>query len=388
MARGPSSTNKSRGNSQRYLDTVRIESENGESFDIFNSLSIANDFMSPSEAAFEVGDDGTWSELEDITGMGKKFKVFVNDRLRLTGRVELNDIPVDSSNGAVTRFTVRTLMADAMYACANPNVKVKSTSIKDFILYLWAPLGVKESDFVFLADVSRNLMTGKSSDGTKPKVALEDLNEEQAKVNPPETIYQATDRHLQRHGFMIWDAPDGKLVVGAPDDKQSILYQFRMFGEPSRRNMNNVLSMQRTKDWSGVPGLLYMAGTGGNKDWTKSKVRGFVTQNEIDKAGFYRPVLLINEGLKNDKLAQRQAEREMTNRSKRLDTWTITVDGLSYFDGMERFQYAIDTTAEVISSVAGGPNGAYLVTRVQLNRNVNEGDTAELTLLKRGLWRL
>lgn len=370
------------------IDTVRIESENGESFDIFNSLSIANDFMAPSEAAFEVGDDGTWAELENITGMGKKFKVFVNDRLRLTGRVELNDIPIDPSNGAVTRFTVRTLMADAMYACANPNVKVKSTSIKDFILYLWSPLGVKESDFVFLADVSRNLMTGVSSDGTKPKVALEELKEEQAKVNPPETIYQATDRHLQRHGFMIWDAPDGKIVVGAPDDVQTPIYQFRMFGEASRRNQNNVLSMQRTKDWSGVPGLIYMAGTGGNKDWTKSKVRGFVTQNEVDKAGFYRPVLLISEGLKNDKLAQRQAEREMTNRSKRMDMWTVVVDGLSYFDGSSRYQYAIDTTADVISSVAGGPNGAYLVTRVQLNRNTTEGDTAELSLLKRGLWRL
>lgn len=388
MARGPSSTNKSRGNSARYLDTVRVESENGESFDIFNSLSVANDFMAPSEAAFEVGDDGTWAELENITGLGKKFKVFVNDRLRLTGRVELNDIPIDPSSGAVTRFCVRTLMADAMYACANPNVNVKSTSIKDFILYLWAPLGVKESDFVFNADVSRNLMTGISSDGTKPKVALEELNEEQAKVNPPETIYQASERHLQRHGFMLWDAPDGKIVVGAPDDKQSILYQFRMFGEASRRNMNNILSMHRIRDVSGVPGLIYMAGTGGNKDWTKSKVRGFVIQNEVEQAGFYRPVLIVNEGLKNDKLAQRQAEREMTNRSKRLDTWTVNVDGLSYFDGMERYQYSIDTTAEVISSVAGGPNGAYLVTRVQLNRNVNEGDTAELTLLKRGLWRL
>ncbi|MFA5053361.1 MAG: hypothetical protein WC565_04845 [Parcubacteria group bacterium] len=388
MPRGPSSTNKSRGNSARYLDTVRVESEDGASFDIFNSLSIANDFMAPSEAAFEVGDDGTWGELEDLTGMGKKFKVFVNDRLRLTGRVELNNIPIDASSGAVTRFSVRTLMADAMYACANPNVNVKSTSIKDFILYLWAPLGVKESDFVFLADVSRNLMTGVSSDGTKPKVVLEDLNEEQAKVNPPETIFQASDRHLQRHGFMIWDAPDGKIVVGAPDDKQTILYQFRMFGENSRRNMNNVLSMQRTKDWSGVPGLLYVAGTGGNKEWTKSKVRGFVTQNELDQAGFYRPVLIVNEGLKNDQLAQRQAAREMTNRSKRMDTWTITTDGLSYFDGNDRFQYGIDTTAEVISSVAGGPNGAYLVTRVQLSRNPREGDTSELTLLKRGLWRL
>jgi prophage tail gpP-like protein len=230
-------------------------------------------------------------------------------------------------------------------------------------------------------------MTGVSGDGTQSPVALEELKEEAAKVNPPETIFQASERHLSRHGLMIWDAPDGKVVVGYPEDKQRPLYTFRMFGD-SRRNQNNVLRMHRTKDWSGVPGLLYVAGTGGNKDWTKAKVRGFVDQTEVAKAGFYRPVLIVNEGLKNDAMAQRQADREMTNRIKRMDTWTVTVDGLSYWDGSERIQYAIDTTAEVFSTVAGGPNGAYLVTRVQLNRNVSEGDTAELTLLKRGLWRL
>lgn len=379
----------SRGNggSARYRDTVRIESSTGGAFDIFNSLTIANDLTQPSEAAFEVGDDGTWAELEDLTKLGAQFKVFVNDRLRLSGRVELNDIPIDASSGAVTRFTVRTKMADAMYASANPNVKVKSTSIKDFILYLWKPLGIAEEDFQWYADVSRDLMTGVSSDGSQSPVALEDIDVESAKVNPPETIFQATDRHLRRHGLMIWDAPDGKVVVGYPDDLSRPLYQFRMYGD-SRKQQNNVISASRAKDWSGVPGLIYVAGTGGKQEWTKSKVRGFVEQAELNAAGFYRPVLIVNEGVKTDALAQRQANREMTNRSMRLDAWTIRVDGLSYWDGSNRIPYGIDTVAEVNSTVAGGPNGAYLVHRVAMSRNAGEGDTTELSLIKRGIWRL
>lgn len=377
----------SRGGSGRFRDTVRIESEEGGSFDIFNSLAIANDLSAPSEAAFETGDDGTWAELEGITGLGSKFKVFINDRLRMTGRVELNDIPISADAGAVTRFTVRTAMADAMYASANPNVKIKSSSIKDFILYLWEPLGVTESDFVFNADVSRDLMTGESSDGTKPTVALEDLKVEQAKVNPPETIFAATDRHLRRHGFMIWDSPDGKVVIGAPDDEQRPQYNFRMFGD-SRRNLNNVLGAQRTKDWSGVPGIIGVFGTGGKTEWTKSKVRGFAQQADILNAGFYRPVLIIDEGLKTDGLAERHAAREMTNRSMRLDTWTLTVDGLSYWDGSKRIPFGIDTVCEIQSTAAGGPNGAYLITRTLSSRNPDEGDTTELTVVKRGVWRL
>lgn len=380
------SDNRSRGGA-RDRDLVRIESSTGGSFDIFNSFTLSNDLTMPSEAAFEVGDDGTWSQLEALTGLGALFKVYLNDRLRLTGRVELNDIPVDASNGAVTRFVVRTKLADAMYASANPAVKVKGTSIRDFLLALWEPLGVGLSDFVFEADVSRDLMTGAASDGTKPKVELEKIDVEQAKVNPPETIYQASDRHLNRHGLMLWDAPDGRIVIGVPDDEQLPLYNFRMFGD-SRRNSNNVISATRTRDWSGVPTLIYVAGTGGQREWTKSKVRGFVEQQALLERGFYRPVLIVNEGVKTDALAQRQARREMTNRTKRLDTWTIKVDGLSYWDGTQRIPFGIDTVCDIQSTVAGGPNGAYLVHRVELDRNPRDGDTAELTVLKRGLWRL
>lgn len=371
----------------RRRDTVRIETADGGSFTIFNSLSMVTDLTAPSEAAFEVGDDGTWGQLESITGLGRKFKVFVNDRLKLTGRVELNDIPIDAANGAVTRFTVRTVMADAMYASADPKVKVQNTTLKDFILYLWEPLGVTEADFVFDANLSRDLLTGVTSDGRKPAVALETIQVQQAKVNPPETIYQATDRHLQRHGLMLWDAPDGKIVIGAPDDEQQPQFHFRMFGD-SRRNTNNILSAQRTRDWSGVPGIIGVFGTGGGQDWTKTKVRGFAIQQDLLDAGFYRPVLIVNEGIKNDSLAQRQAAREMTQRALRYDSWVINVDGLSYWDGSTQIQYGVDTVCDIHSTVAGGPNGAYLVYRVQQSLNVTDGATTELTVVKRGIWKL
>jgi len=372
--------------SQRKPDTVRIESSEGGSFDIFNSLSIANDLTTVSEAAFEVGDDGTWAELETLTRLGAQFKVFVNERLRLTGRVELNDIPIDPSSGAITRFSVRTKLADAMYASAAPNVKVKGSTIKDFILYLWEPLGITEADFQFNANVSRDLMTGVDSDGKKPTVAMEEIKLEQAKVNPPETIFQATDKHLRRHGLMLWDSPDGKLVIGSPDDQQTPQYKFKMYGD-SRGAENNVLSATRTKDWSGIPGILCVAGTGGKQEWTKAKVRGFAQHEAINEAGFYRPVLLVNEAAKTDALAIRQAERELTARSMRYDTWTIKVDGLSYWNGSSKVSYGVDTVAEVYSTVAGGPNGAYLVHRIVMSRNASEGDTTELTMIKRGIWR-
>jgi prophage tail gpP-like protein len=374
----------------RPVDRVRVESEDGGSFDVFNSLTIVNDFLAPAEAAFEVGDDGTWSKLEPYVGMGKKFKVFVNDRLRLTGRVELSDVPTDASNGSVTRFTVRTLMADAMYASADPKTKVMHTTLKQFILHLWEPLGLTEDDFEFRADVSRNLMTGKAGeryDGYFQRADLEYMYLQQAKVNPPESIFQATDRHLSRNGLMMWDSVDGKIVIGAPDDEQRPTYAFRQYAD-HRRQYNNILSSQRTRDWSAVPAIVGVYGAGAFPDWTKAHVRGYAIQAEVQRSGMYRPVLILNSSTRTDALANRQAAREMTARSMNFDTWTITVDGLSYWDGSRTVNYAIDTVADVFSTAVGGPLGSYLVQRVQMSRNPTDGDKTELTLLKKGIWRL
>jgi prophage tail gpP-like protein len=186
---------------------------------------------------------------------------------------------------------------------------------------------------------------------------------------------------------MLWDSPDGRLVVGEPDDEQRPLYSFRMYGD-SRRNQNNILSASRAKDWSGVPSTIFVAGTGHKQGWSKAQVRGFAQQAELIAAGLYRPVLIINEGLKNDANALSQAQREMTGRIQRMDTWTIKVDGLSYWDGSQRIPYGVDTVCEIDSTAAGGPSGAYLVHRVSMSRSANDGDTTELTVLKRGLWRL
>jgi prophage tail gpP-like protein len=382
--------------SARELDTVLVENPEIGAFETFNSLAITNDLTRPSEAAFEIGDDSTYNSLiTSAVRMGSPFSVWVNDRLHLTGRVELIGAPISADQGVPMTFVVRTKLADAMYASANPNIRAsKGTTIRDFILALFEPLGYVSSDFVLRADLSRDLLTGKSSSGQDSPIALESIKEEQLKVNPPETIYAAADRVLRRHGLMLWDAPDGKIVIGFPNDDQSPLYTFRMFND-SRSNQNNILSAQRSNDFSSAPSVLAVMGTSGKQNWRNAKVGNIQVQKAVDdifnKDGsrpFYRPVLLLNEGLKNDALAERFARREMTNRSKAIDTWDVEVDGLSFWNGSELVPYGIDTVATIETSLAGGPAGAYLVTSVAKTRNADNGDSTRLQLLKKGLWVL
>ena len=376
---------------RRPRDTVRVEVVGGGSLDNFTSFQIVNDITMPSEASFEVGDDGTWSSMGDVFKPGTKFCVYINDRPRLTGRVEMNDVPFDTQAGAVVRFTVRTKLSDAMYASAPKNVKVKDTSIQEFVLAVYQPLGYVLADFVFSQATARDLLTGRVSDRGVPDTNLEPIKVEEAKVQPSETIYAAVDRHLRRHGFMHWDAPDGRIIVGKPDDLQNPLFTFNMFrsfgggGDPES---NNVLGSTRTRDWSGIPSLVEVFGKGGKKGFGKSNVTAAASDADVFAAGFYRPISIIAEGVRTIDLAVRAANRELAARSKRKDGFGISVDGLSWWDGQSSVIYGPDTVAMINTDVAGGNAGAYYIHAVTLMRNASAGDTAQLDMVKRGIWKL
>ena len=99
-------------------------------------------------------------------------------------------------------------------------------------------------------------------------------------------------------------------------------------------------------------------------------------------------MMMVNEAIKTDELARRHARRELVNRSKSIDAWSVEMDGLTFWNGSKFIPYGIDTVAEIDSSLAGGPAGAYLLHSITLSRNVAQGDTASLKLLKRGIWQL
>jgi hypothetical protein len=384
----------------RAIDKVKVEAIGASGvagvIDNFTTMDLTNDMMSPSEASFELGDDGTWNDIEERVLPGVEYRVFVNDRLQLTGRVELTDIPLDPGSGSVVRYTVRTKLADAQYASADPKIRIKDLSIKEFLVGtpggppgVYTPLGYTEEDFIFDPNVARDLLSGEdtSGKGDPQRVDLDPLKEDQAKVNPPETIFAAADRHLRRHGLMHWDSPDGKIVVGFPNDTQDPIYFLRML-RGSDGQHNNVLSAARKIDFTGIPATLGVYGVGGGKDYTKSKVSAVIEDAEVIAAGFYRPSLIIAEGVKTEAAAERAARREMSARRKGKDAWEIEVDGFSHWNGAKNVNWGIDNVAGIVTDLAGGPLGAYYLHRTAMSRDPMGADTTSLSLLRRGIWKL
>jgi prophage tail gpP-like protein len=374
--------------SKRPRDEVTIESVAGEDLSILvdsaTRCEITTDLVAPAQALFEMGDDASWLATYDALKTGARFQVRVNGLLRMTGRALTRSLPVSERQGSTIRLTIRTLLADAQYASASPSINVRRSTLRETVLAAYEPLGLTADDFIFDASVAVDLLTGKG--GPSRVVDLAEIKEDAAKVHPPETIYAFVERHLNRFHLSHWDAPDGKIVVGAPDDEQEPIYKLQCY-RGTAAVANNFLSAERVADFEQVPSILGVFGVGGGKAYAKAKVGASETVSEL--ADTYRPTLLVDESIKTQAQAEAMARREMSMRRRRSDCWRFSVDGLSHWDGSTATPWAIDTVVDVdvvnADSTAIGP---YLIHRVTMRGDPDDGFTTDIEAVAKGIWRL
>ncbi len=376
------------------IDRVRVEalgapgSAAGEfNFEDFTTFALHSTMLGPSEASFELGDDTAYSRLSELLGLGARFRVFVNDRLRLTSRVELLETALSADRSMTQSFTVRTRLTDAVFSSAPVGVRVKNLSIKQFILGVYASIGLTEKDFDFRGDLSRDLMTGRTTRGGKSPRPLDPLKEDEAKVQPPESCFSAVDRHLRRHGLLHWDGPDGRIVVAAPDDEQEPSYVLRTLSGDEGQ-YNNVLDAQRTQDVSEAPTELGVFGTGAKGGEPRARASAIAQNPKLIAAGFKRRAAIVDEAMRNKEAATRRASREIAQRNRGLERIVCTVDGISYRDGLDPIPWVPDTTADCYFEMLGGALGVYYLEDVQMSRDAERGDASRLTMVQKGVWVL
>lgn len=391
----------------------------------------------PSVARFEVGDERTWGVFEEVMGIGSKFSVSVNGVPRVTGRLLTRNMPLSPDSGATVQLMVRTVLADAAFTCCTLGIDVTDVTLDTLILKAFERLGVTRDDFIFKADLARDALTGRRSGQpsaaaslrariarlesqqfpandeaakhvigqkrvlqeqlsgaeTRPVVPdLEEIQVAQAKVQAGETIYGFVERHLLRHGLMMWDAPDGKIVIGHPDDSQDPLYIMSAQSGPESV-ANNILSCTRTEDYEQVPASIWVYG----KKLSDKKgyaAKGAIKANERDPLlgsldpGLDRLLIVLDEGITTQELAAARARRELLNRSMSKDAWSIETDGLSYWTGSKSVEYGIDTVADVRVDIAGRRDGPYLIHELVMRGDADGSHTTTMTGIGRGIWVL
>lgn len=367
-------------------DELLILAETGNAFGLWTSFDIINSMVRSCEASFEVGDDGSWNDLSELMSLGTKFKISLNNKLRMSGRVELLNSPLSADQSSVVRFVVRTILADLEVEAAEPSIRVRDKSIKDVVLAVLAYAGVDASQVVFRADVSRELITGRRGKGKTPPKDLEDLKVQAAGVQPGEKVKAFLDRHLRRHGLMIFDSPDGKLVIAEIDDDQEETYFFRCLRHEPQ--FNNFTMIDRNRDATGAPSEITVYGFGGGGQYQNTKLISIRENPEIKSAGFFRREIIVDDGIKTKELAARTAARAMSERIRRQDAITIQTDGLSYRERRDKIPYAPDVTCGVVADTIGGVVGKFYVETTASKVNARGGSTTQLQIVKAGTWSL
>jgi hypothetical protein len=373
--------------------TIRIETEDGRSFDAFTNAEVLTSIVRSSEASFEVGDDGSWRDLADLAALGQGFVAYVDETQRLRGRVEVLNSDLTPERSSTVRFVVRTAISDLETNEVDPGVQVQNATIKEVIEQANGRRAVAPAPqnwpprITYRGDVSRSIMTGKRARGGKAAPNLKPMTTQQAAPQAGELIKEFLDRHLMRHGLMIWDDYDGGLVVAAPDDEQEPIYHFRCL-KGSDAVYNNCSVVGRTRDATGAPTHLSVYGKSGGKDFRRAKISAKRINEELVAAGFDRRMSIIEDGIKTKDMAERTAARAFAERVRKVESVSITTDGHSHEDQSGRVSYASDTAADLIFETVGGPLGNYYVEQVLSRVSVEAGETTQLQLVRSGTWKL
>jgi prophage tail gpP-like protein len=209
-----------------------------------------------------------------------------------------------------------------------------------------------------------------------------------------ETTLAFLQRHLRRFGLMIWDGPDGRVVVAEPDDDQDSIYEFRCFRDEAGQG-NNVTRIARIEDVSGVPTSLSVFGYSGGLDYQRSKVSTLVTNQALIESGFalggeavvgFRPMVIVDDGVRTAELARRTANREFSERARRSDVIAVETD--RYADADDGAVYAIDTCCEAYVETLGGAAGKYYIEEVTYQLSVDAARRCAISASKAGSWVL
>lgn len=368
----------------RRQDRITVEGPGG-TFERFESLEIVNDITGPTEARFILGNENAWNALRDVIEPGQEFEVRLNGRPRMKGRAEINVVDIGAAGGTRIELVCRTKLADAYYQSAPADIKIRNATVREAIVAAYTPLGFSDADFVTATFADRKLTTGKGADGSEP-VDIDKLTIQQAKVQPPETIYNFVERHLKRFSATHWDSSTGKILIGVPDDTQPPIY--RLF---SRRGASNVKRVRRIRDWSEVVRDVTAYGRTFGGDITSSSIKATstdaVVRDVAERTGhFNRSVAVSAQNAESAEHASALARRELSARVRQRDSFEFELDGWSYWNGDEQIPWANNTTVDVDLAQASADSGLYLIVRVILVLSTTGAATTRLTVVAPGIW--
>lgn len=200
----------------------------------------------------------------------------------------------------------------------------------------------------------------------------------EARPQPGETKWSFIDRHCRRLGVLPWMAPDGSLILSAPNYDQEPSYRLvrRIVNDP--RDPNTILSGSVMESIGDRYSDVTVYGRGNPRSSSPTQVVG--TANDESWPATYRRRLMLQESsIRTSEEAGRRALRELATGIS--NSFVLEYEMNDH--GQGGVVFAVDTTARVIDEPLG-IDGIFYVTRRTFSKSRSDGTRTRLRLVPRG----
>lgn len=210
----------------RNKTSVRLAWPDGGSIDYWTSFELRDTYTDPlGSLRFQYAPprEQTGNVLERLRP-GQFVTLFVNDVNQGGYLITTVDTKI-GPNGITHDFQCKTPLCTPYEGSVDPDLQVSTqtdTPIAEVILKALAPYGFDRISTDGAGSVGA--VTGRSVNGGRNPFPVDVLKQQEAHANEGESAYQFCARLFTRLGVCLRMAPDGQLLLGAPDYDQQPMY--------------------------------------------------------------------------------------------------------------------------------------------------------------------
>lgn len=331
----------------------------GHAHQEWESYRIDSDLLSPADDWNMIVSTADGAPLPDFVAEGADVTVMLGEDTLLSGLVDTITEDVEKRGSYVELYgrDRGSLLLD----CSAPILSLQLATLEQIINKAVQPLGIKKVEY-----------------RAKPAAPRQKVHTE-----PGQSVWEWLQSACEANQVWPWMAPDGTLVIGAPDYTTAPVADLilRRSGQG-----NNVKRIQRTRSlhhsYSEITVLGQSAGTG---DVGHNTIKGVATDDTVP---LYRPRVVVDGNCESSDLAEHRAKKLMADGRMQREQLTVTVEGhrVTTSSGSGA-PWAPGMRVHVLSEPHGIDAVYYVIRRTfTLSRSVGPG--TELHLIPDGSWLL
>lgn len=376
---------------------VRMNFGNGSSISDWISFSLRDTYTDPlAELTFQAAPTRQNRDFyPELLRKGTLVTIFVDEKNQGGYLITRVRTTIGKGGGVVYDITCKTPLCTPYEGSVDPDLQISTqtdTPVVEVVLKALAPYGFDRISGDGAAAASA--LTGKGIKGANAPIPVSVLKQSEAHAQEGETAYQFAARIFSRLAVCLRMAPDGQLLLGAPDYDQQASYA--LVQDPSRETAGDYFTgdivIEDTND--GQFSECRVRGQRDESAGSTQTARPDVTVKATDINKYYPAYLGEQAGYKPKILRDKNARD--VNRCKVVaqlalglpakDAYTITgeVDGFKAKTGA---LWQVNTTVDVFIDADGIREKMWILERT-FTQDKSGGQRTKIKLLRLGTLRL